>query len=161
MWEGKSEGPNDLIYDNAKKVQKMLPDQEAPEKLEPKEESQLWKLGEVIAPRLGEIIQRSLEFGEMGLLIRAVTQRGSELTRASVLSWRWVGVFRIWEEGRQVSLENGRGVIQRAWRSLREGHQRMGRLGGAQRGPEVPCMVCFQHWTGAKTGAGDQLISER
>ena len=64
----------------------MLPDQEAPEKLEPKEESQLWKLGEVIAPRLGEIIQRSLEFGEMGLLIRAVTQRGSELTRASVLS---------------------------------------------------------------------------
>jgi len=35
-----------------------------------------------------------------------------------------------------------------------EGHWRVGRLEGAQRSPEVPCMVCFWHRTGAKTGAG-------
>jgi len=35
-----------------------------------------------------------------------------------------------------------------------EGCWRVGRLGGAQRSPEVPCMVHFWHQTGTKTGAG-------
>jgi len=38
-----------------------------------------------------------------------------------------------------------------------EGRWRVGRLGGVQRSPEVPCMVCFRHRTGAKTGAGHLL----
>jgi len=37
---------------------------------------------------------------------------------------------------------------------FREGYMGVGRLGGAQRSPEVPCMVHFWHRTGAKTGAG-------
>jgi len=39
-----------------------------------------------------------------------------------------------------------------------EGRWRVGRLGEAQRSPEVPCMVCFRHQTGAKTGAGHQVF---
>ena len=37
-----------------------------------------------------------------------------------------------------------------------ESHWRVGRLGGAQRSLEVPCMVHFRHQTGAKTGAGQR-----
>ena len=42
---------------------------------------------------------------------------------------------------------------------FREGHLRVGRLGGAQRSPEVPCMVYFQHQMGTKTEPGQCIIN--
>ena len=51
------------------------------------------------------------------------------------------------------------GDIRRAWRSFREDRQRMGRVGGVERSPEIPCMVHFRPWMGAKTGAGQREVT--
>jgi len=47
-------------------------------------------------------------FGELELLIGVVLRRSSRPAITNVLSWWQVGVLRVWEEGRWVSLESGR-----------------------------------------------------
>jgi len=61
--------------------------EEAPEKLEPKEGSQLQKLGVVVASRLREVAQRTWSSLELESSIGEVTWRSPELARADVLSW--------------------------------------------------------------------------
>ena len=49
------------------------------------------------------------------------------------------------------------GAVRRARRSLGEGRRRMGKVGGVERSPQIPCMVHFRPRTGAKTGAGHRV----
>jgi len=88
-------------------------------------------------------LERSL--GELGV---AFWRHLLEKLRAGQ-SWctesEWGVSLRAREGRRQVSSE------------FRVSHWRVDRLGGAQRSPEVPCMVHFWHRTGAKTGAGQCL----
>jgi len=45
-------------------------------------------------------------------------------------------------------------AVRRARRRLGEDRWRMGRVGGVERSPEIPCIVHFRPRTGAKMGAG-------
>ena len=52
------------------------------------------------------------------------------------------------------------GNVRRARRSLGEDRRRMGRVGGVERSPEIPCIVHFRPRTGTKTGAGQQHTTQ-
>jgi len=92
---------------------------------------------------LGEVARR----GKLESLIGVVLRRNSRPIITNVLSrWR-VGVLGVWE-----------GAVRRARRSLGEGRRRMGKVGGVERSPQIPCMVHFRPRMGAKTGAGHRSI---